>query len=100
MRPRLRRSDEELAQQTTEGAPAEEGSSEFQPRLWLKLLLLIAVIVFVIAFVLENRRHVQLHFVFGSSHVSLIWLILLSIGLGLVGGVLISQLYRRRRRRH
>jgi uncharacterized integral membrane protein len=101
MRPRLRRSDEELAAQPpADGAPAEEAPSEFQPRLWLKLLLLLAVIAFVIAFVLENRRHVKLHFVFGSSHVSLIWLILLSIGLGLVGGVLLSQLYRRRGRRH
>jgi hypothetical protein len=30
----------------------------------------------------------------------LIWLILLSLALGVLGGVLLSQLYRRRHRRH
>jgi NhaP-type Na+/H+ or K+/H+ antiporter len=38
--------------------------------------------------------------VIGTAHVSLIWLILLSVALGLLLGVLVSQLYRRSRRRH
>jgi hypothetical protein len=42
---------------------------------------------------------VGLHFVFVTAHVSLIWLILLSVGLGFLGGVLLSQLARRRSRR-
>jgi uncharacterized integral membrane protein len=106
MRPRLRRSDEE---QPSEEAPAEseapaeplhdERQREWQPRLWLKLLVLLAVIAYAVAFVLENRKRVELHFVAGTAHVSLIWLVLLSIGLGVVGGVLLSQLNRRRRRR-
>ena len=100
----LRRSDEEppSAEQEppVDEAPAEEQGRirEWQPRLYLKLLLLFAVSAYAIAFVLENRKDVHLHFVFGTSRVSLIWLVLLSLGLGLLGGVLLSQLYRRRRR--
>jgi uncharacterized integral membrane protein len=105
MRLRLRRSDEELPDQPPEQAageavPAEEGLRQWQPRLYAKLILLFAVIAFAIAFVLENRKHVHMHFVFGTAQVSLIWVVLLSIGLGLILGVLLSQLYRRRGRRH
>jgi uncharacterized integral membrane protein len=101
MRPRLRRSDEELPEQPgpEEGAPAEEGLRQWQPRLYLKLIILLAVIAFAIAFVLENRKRVHMHFVFGTTEVSLIWVVLLSIALGLIGGVLLSQLNRRGRRR-
>jgi uncharacterized integral membrane protein len=101
MRPRLRRSDEEHPEQPAgEAAPPEEGLRQWQPRLYLKLILLFAVIAYAITFVLENRKQVHLHFVAGTAQVSLIWLILLSIGLGLLLGVLLSQLYRRRGRRH
>jgi uncharacterized integral membrane protein len=101
MRPRLRRSDEEAPEQPAdEAVPAEEGLRQWQPRLYLKLILLFAVIAYAITFVLENRRQVHLHFVAGTAQVSLIWLVLLSIGLGLLLGVLLSQLYRRRGRRH
>ena len=100
----LRRSDEEPQPQDQaagEEAQAEEGGRlrEWQLRLYAKLVLLLATIAYAIAFVLENRKKIHLHFVFATSRVSLIWLILLSNALGLVGGVLLSQLYRRRRRR-
>jgi hypothetical protein len=36
--------------------------------------------------------------VFYTGHTSVIWLILLSLAIGLVGGLLLSQLERRRRR--
>ena len=49
---------------------------------------------------LENNKHVHVHFVLGTAQVSLIWLVLLSVALGLLLGVLLSQLYRRSRRRH
>jgi NhaP-type Na+/H+ or K+/H+ antiporter len=38
------------------------------------------------------------HFVFATASVSLVWLILLSLVIGLVGGILLAQLERRRRR--
>ena len=102
MRFRLRRSDEAQlpAPEGVEEAASEEGRLRQWPRLYAKLLLLLATIAYAVAFVLENRKQIHLHFVFGTARVSLIWLILLSIGLGMLGGVLFSQLYRRRRRRH
>ena len=57
------------------------------------------VTAYAIAFVLENDNQVHVHFVLGTARISQIWLILLSVGLGVVLGVLVSQLYRRRRRR-
>ena len=72
----------------------------WQPKLYARLIALALLVAYAIAFVLENRKQVGLHFVFATARVSLIWLIILSIALGLLGGVLLSQLYRRRRRRH
>jgi uncharacterized integral membrane protein len=101
MRLGRRRSDEEPVEHAEAEAPeAAPREREWQPRLWLKLLILFATLAYAIAFVLENRKEIGLHFVFATARVSLIWLILLSIALGLLGGVLLSQLYRRRRRRH
>ena len=105
MRLPLRRSDEEQqfdeapAESESPVEPVDEEPREWQPRLWLKLLVLIAVIAYAVGFVLENSWRVGIHFVFGTAQVSLIWLVLLSIGLGVLGGVLLSQLNRRRRRR-
>jgi uncharacterized integral membrane protein len=73
---------------------------EWQPRLYGTLVVLLLLAAYAIAFVLENRKQVSLHFVFATTRVSLIWLVLLSLALGVLGGVLLSQLYRRRRRRH
>ena len=70
---------------------------EWQTKLWLRVLVLAAVGAYALWFVLANRKQVDVHFVFFTASVSLIWLVLLSIGLGLVGGMLLSQLYRRRR---
>jgi uncharacterized integral membrane protein len=99
--PLFRRRDDE-AVETPEGVSEEleTGLREWQPRLYLKLIVLAATLAYVVAFVLENRKQVKVHFVLGGSRVSLIWLILLSLGLGVLGGVLLSQLYRRRHRRH
>jgi uncharacterized integral membrane protein len=71
----------------------------WQPRLYGRLIALALLVAYAIAFVLENRKQVNLHFVFATASVSLIWLILLSLGIGLVGGVLLAQLERRSRRR-
>ena len=74
-------------------------NEHWQPRLYARLIVLVLLIAYVIAFVLENRKTVNLHFVFATASVSLIWLILLSLALGLIGGILLAQLERRRRRR-
>jgi uncharacterized integral membrane protein len=87
----LRRSDEE--------APAgEETPAPGERRVFLRLVVLLAIVAYAIAFVLENHNEVKVHFVFWTARVSLIWVILLSIALGVIGGRLLPQLYRRRRR--
>ena len=91
----LRRSDEEpAASDEAQVAPTPER------RVFSRLVVLLAVVAYAVAFVLENRKQVNVHFVFATARVSLIWLILLSLALGVIAGRLLPQLYRRRRRRH
>ena len=66
--------------------------------LYLKIGLLLIVIVYAIAFVVENTDQIKIDFVFWTANVPLIWMILLLLAIGLVGGMLLSQLYRHRRR--
>jgi uncharacterized integral membrane protein len=77
----------------------DEVSDRWQPRLYLRLLVLGLLVAYAIAFILENRTQVEVHFVLWTAHVSLVWVILLALGVGLVGGILLAQLERRRRRR-
>lgn len=72
---------------------------QWQPRLYVRWIVLALVVAYAIGFILENGKHVHVHFVFRTTSVSLIWVILLSLALGLVGGILLAQLDRRRRRR-
>ena len=81
------------------GERLEEGRQTFQPRLWAQLLAIGIVALYAILFVVLNTRTVKVSFVVTSTRVSLIWVILLSLGVGLVLGVLASQLHRRRHRR-
>ncbi len=74
------------------------GLDEFQPRLWLILAGLLAMLVYLIAFVVKNDGSIEIDFIFFAATVSLIWEIVLILGLGVLGGVLLSQLYRRRGR--
>ena len=77
---------------------AGELEEHWQPRLYVRWIALIAVTAYLIAFILENGKHVSVHFVFRTTRVSLIWVILLTLALGAIGGILIAQLDRRRRR--
>lgn len=78
--------------------PSEEQIREQQPRSWGKLIALVLIGVYLIAFILENRKHVSVHFVFFTATVSLIWLIVIGLVIGALGGALLAQLQRRRRR--
>jgi uncharacterized integral membrane protein len=77
----------------------DEIQENWQPKLYGRLIALTLVIAYSTAFVLENRTQVHVHFVFGTASVSLVWLILLAVALGLAAGILLAQLDRRRRRR-
>jgi uncharacterized integral membrane protein len=75
-----------------------ETRETFQPRLWLIVAGLVAIVAYLVAFVAENNKSVKVHFVFYTGETSVIWLVLLSLAIGLVAGLLLSQLERRRRR--
>jgi uncharacterized integral membrane protein len=76
-----------------------EIQENWQPKLYGRLIALGLLIAYAIAFVLENRSSVHMHFVFVTASVSLIWVVLLAIAIGVVSGILLAQLDRRRRRR-
>jgi uncharacterized integral membrane protein len=76
----------------------DELRESFQPRVLIRLGALSLLVAYVVAFVLENAKHVNVHFVLVTTSVSLIWVILLSLAIGLLTGVVGAQLYRHRRR--
>ncbi len=75
-----------------------ETRETLQPRLWATVVGLALIVAYIVAFVAENNKRVTVHFVLFTAHTSVIWLVLLSIAIGIVFGILLSQLYRRRRR--
>jgi uncharacterized integral membrane protein len=79
-------------------AEKEDKPSTWQPLLYTKIALLLFVIAYSIAFVVQNTHQINVDFVFWTAKVRLIWEILLLLAIGLIGGVLLSQLYRHRRR--
>jgi uncharacterized membrane protein YciS (DUF1049 family) len=81
-----------------ETAEEEDRPSTFQPWLYVKIGLLLIVIAYAIAFVAKNTRQIKIDFVFTDANVRVIWTILLLLAIGLISGVLLSQLYRHRRR--
>jgi uncharacterized integral membrane protein len=91
------------ATQTEPAAPPAEQKRKprksFQPGLWTRLLPIAVVSVYLILFVAFNTRMATVDFVFTSTRLSTIFLILLPFGIGIVLGVLLSQLYRHGKRR-
>jgi uncharacterized integral membrane protein len=71
-------------------------SEQWQPRLWAVLVGLTLLAIYVIAFVVRNDDETKIDFVLFTATISLIWLIIFMIAIGVLGGVLLSQLYRRR----
>jgi uncharacterized integral membrane protein len=82
-------------------APAEHKPKRrtFQPGLWTRLVPIGVVSVYLILFIAFNTRMATVDFVLTSTRVSTIFLILLPLGIGIVLGVLLSQLYRHGKRR-
>ena len=76
-----------------------ETRETFQPRLWLIVGGLALLLAYVVAFIAQNNKSVTVHFVLVSAKTSVIWLILLSLAIGLIAGLLLSQLERRRGRK-
>jgi uncharacterized integral membrane protein len=72
-------------------------TEQWQPRLWAVLVGLTILAIYVIAFVVKNDDRIEIDFVLFTATVSLIWEIVFMLALGVLGGILLSQLYRRRR---
>ncbi len=68
----------------------------YQPKLWLVLGGLGLLVAYVLYFVAANNDRVSVKFLFFDATTGLIWVILLSLAIGVVAGLLLSQLYRRR----
>lgn len=77
----------------------DEQRQQWQPGLWLRIVGLLLVVAYVVAFVAQNSKRVRIDFVFGTASVGLIWLLLLGVGIGLLAGILLAQLHRRRSRK-
>jgi uncharacterized integral membrane protein len=76
----------------------DDRPSTWQPLLYTKIAVLLVVIAYAIAFVVQNTDQIRIDFVFATTNVRLIWTMLLLLAIGLIGGILLSQLYRYRRR--
>jgi uncharacterized integral membrane protein len=72
------------------------GADEWQARLWAIIVGLFLLVIYLIAFVVKNDDRIEIDFVLFNATVSLIWEIVFILALGVLGGVLLSQLYRRR----
>jgi uncharacterized integral membrane protein len=57
---------------------------------------LVALLVILIALVIDNTRHVKLSWVVGTGHASLVWIILASAVLGWLLGIVMSVVFRLR----
>jgi uncharacterized integral membrane protein len=88
-----------MEEQEHRGSPRDDFERHWQPRLWVTLGVLILIGGYLIAFIAGNDEEARVDFVLGEARTSIIWVILLSLLAGLVGGVLLSQVAARRQAR-
>ena len=67
-------------------------------RLYIYAGAAVALLVYLIALVLANTSRVKVSWVFGSSSVSLVWLVLISAILGVLLGMVLGALFHWRTR--
>jgi uncharacterized integral membrane protein len=75
----------------------EQAKRERTP--WIQLTAIGLVGLYTILFIVLNTNRAKVSFVFASTKISVIWVILLSLAVGFVLGVLGTRLNRRRKRR-
>ena len=68
-------------------------------RLYVRAALLVAALVVLILLIAANTRSVKLDWVVGSTHASLVWIILAAAVLGWLLGITTSIVFRYRTRR-
>ena len=67
--------------------------------MYLAVVVVIATVVYLILLIVQNSRHVEVDYVFGSSQTRLIWLIVITAIVGWLWGLATAYLIRRRTRR-
>ncbi|MGN6799678.1 MAG: lipopolysaccharide assembly protein LapA domain-containing protein [Gaiellaceae bacterium] len=77
---------------------ADEQAKRERPP-WIQLTAIGLVALYAILFIVLNTHRAKVSFVFGTTRISVIWVILLSLAVGFVLGVLGARLNRRRKRR-
>jgi uncharacterized integral membrane protein len=75
----------------------EQAKRERTP--WVQLAAIGLVALYTILFIVLNTHRATVSFVFASTKISVIWVILLSLAVGFVLGVLGGRLHRRRKGR-
>ena len=86
---------------TTSGAPGSAGRSPEKKRETREVVRLVAAgvgLIVLVAFVLDNSQTVKVGFVFFSTELSLIWVLLIAAVLGAVVDRLIILLRKRRKK--
>lgn len=68
-------------------------------RLYASAVLFVVLLVILVALAARNDRTVKLDWIVGSTHASLVWIILVSTVLGWLLGIVMSALFRYRTRR-
>jgi uncharacterized integral membrane protein len=87
----------EPAEPVAERVRPRRSPVEIGPRFYATLAAFLFFIAYSIAFIVGNDKTISVDFVFATARVSLIWMVLLLLVVGLVGGVLLVELYRHRR---
>ena len=73
------------------------GTEKRDPKEIARLVGAAIILIYLIAFIVENSQTVEVHFVFWTAHVSLIWALLIAAVLGIALERLV--IYRRRQQR-
>lgn len=79
--------------------PPERRPQRNEARAWLIVISLALIAGYLIWFAIDNTHRVDIHWIFGTTHSSLIWVILVTLILGAIAGWLAVYLGRRRSRR-
>jgi uncharacterized integral membrane protein len=74
------------------------GRHSRRTRLYIWAFLLVALLVVLIVLIAKNTRSVKLDWAVGSTHASLVWIILAAAGLGWLLGIATSVILRYRTR--
>ena len=88
-----------------DGVPAEEsrrsrvGRYARRTYLYSRAAAMLGLLVVLVILIAENTRSVKVGWVFGYSHISLVYLVLIATLLGWLLGIMTSSLFRRRTRR-